>query len=53
MVLGIPFGFEQNSMRRVPTAINMKGEDQDMADRKRARRSRRVNDALETLVVVE
>lgn len=53
MVLGIPFEFEPNSMRRVPTAINMKGEDPDMADRKRAVRSRRVNGGLEALVVVE
>lgn len=41
------------AMRRVPTAIDVKGEDVDVTDRKKARRSSRVNDAMEALVVVE
>lgn len=41
------------AMRRVPTAIDVKGEDIDVTDRKTARRSTRVNDVMETFVVVE
>lgn len=35
------------AMRRVPTVIDVKGEDLDVTDRKMARRNIRVNDALE------
>lgn len=37
----------------MPVAMDVKDKDLDVTDRKMARRSTRVNDTMETLVVVE